>query len=241
MQYCKNCNKRLTGKFCSECGFPKEPKRIDRQYIVDEIGSVLNFEKGIFYTVKELLIRPGDTVNRFITGDRKKIVKPIIFLIICSLIYTIGQQYLDYEAGYIKYNVEGGDNTPVMLQLYNWFSKNYGYANIAMAIFIAVWIKIFFKKHNYNFYEIYILLCYIMGISVLIYTLLGIIESIINFPVLQLGIFISLVYSTWAIGQFFNRKKTINYAKGFLSYLFGIATSLIVLFGIGIGIDILLK
>lgn len=80
-----------------------------------------------------------------------------------------------------------------------------------------------------------------MGISVLIYTLLGIIESIIDFPVLQLGILISLIYSTWAIGHFFDQKKKINYLKGFLSYLFGIITSLIILFGIGIGMDVLLK
>ena len=241
MENCKNCNKNISGNFCSDCGFPKENKRIDRQYITEEISNVLNFDKGIFYTIKELFIRPGDTVKKFVDGDRKRIVKPIIFLIICSLIYTIGQQFLSYEAGYIKYNIEDRDSTPIMVQLFEWFSKNYGYANIIMAVFIAMWIKLFFKKYNYNFYEIYILLCYIMGISVLIYTLLGILESIINFPVLQLGIFISLIYSTWAIGQFFDRKKKANYLKGFLSYLFGILTSLTILFAIGIGIDILLK
>lgn len=56
-----------------------------------------------------------------------------------------------------------------------------------------------------------------------------IIESIIDFQVLPLEIFISLIYNTWAIGPFFDRKKKINYFKGFLSYLFGIITSLILL------------
>lgn len=238
---CISCNFEHNERYCPNCGFPKETKRIDRKYITEEISSVLNFDKGIFYTIKELFIRPGDTVKNFVDGDRKRIVKPIIFLIICSLTYTIGQQFLSYEAGYIKYNIEDLDSTPIMVQLFEWFSKNYGYANIIMAVFIAMWIKIFFRKNNYNFYEIYILLCYIMGISVLIYTLLGIIESTIVFPILQLGIFISLIYSTWAIGQFFDGKKKINYLKGFLSYLFGIITSLIIFFGIGIGIDVLLK
>lgn len=159
MENCKNCNRNISGKFCSDCGFPKETKRIDRQYITEEISSVLNFDKGIFYTIKELSIRPGDTVKKFVDGDRKSIVKPIIFLIICSLIYTIGQQFLSYEAGYISYNIEDRDNTPIMVQLFEWFSKNYGYANIVKAVFIAMWIRIFFKKYNYNFYEIYILLC----------------------------------------------------------------------------------
>ena len=46
-------------------------KRIDGKYIWDEIRSVLNFDKGIFYTIKELFIRPGDTVREFLIYDRK--------------------------------------------------------------------------------------------------------------------------------------------------------------------------
>ena len=240
MKNCKNCNKEISGKFCSNCGFPKEPKRIDRQYIVDEIGSVLNFDKGIFYTIKELFIRPGNTAKRFINGDRKRIVKPIVFLIICSLIYTLGQQFLSYESGFIKFNIENQHNSPIIVEIFEWFSQNYGYANILMAIFIAFWIKIFFKKYNYNYYEIYILLCFIMGISVLIYTLLGIMESIIDYPILQFGLFINLIYCSWSIGQFFDRKKKILYLKGFLSYIFGILTSLFIFFIIGIGLEELL-
>jgi hypothetical protein len=238
---CKNCDKESIGEFCSNCGVPKEFKRINRQYITDEISSVLNLDKGIFYTIKELFIRPGNTVKGFIEGDRKRIVKPIIFLIICSLIYTIAQQFFSFEAGYIKYDIKDRNDTPIMVKIFEWFSKNYGYANILLAVFITFWIKIFFKKSNYNHYEIYILLCFIIGNSILIYTLLGIIESIIDFPILQLGLFINLIYITWAIGQFFGKKKKINYLKGFLSYIFGVVTCLIFFFTIGIGLDIVLK
>ena len=241
MNNCKNCNKELGGKFCQNCGVPKESKRINGQYIVDEISSVLNFEKGLFYTIKELFIRPGVTVKKFIDGDRKRIVKPIIFLIVCSLIYTIAQQYLIFEAGLIQYSFEDENNAPLQFKIYEWFSSNYGYANVLMAIFIALWIKILFKKHNYNYFEIYVLLCFIMGNSILISTLWGIIDSIIDFPILQFGIIISLIYSTWAIGQFFDRKSKMSYLKGFLSYILGFLSSLIILFTIGLGIEKLLQ
>lgn len=238
---CKNCNKKLKGKFCHNCGFPKETKRINRQYISSEISDVFLFDKGIFYTVKELFIRPGVTVRNFIDGDRKRLVKPIFFLIICSLTYTIAQQFLSFEAGFIKFNVKDANEAPLMIKIFDWFSTNFGYANILMAIFIAFWIKVLFKKHNYNYYEIYILLCFIMGNSILIYTFLGIIEGITNFPILQIGIIISLIYNTWAIGQFFGRRNKINYLKGFLSYVLGILFCLILFFTIGMGLDGLLK
>lgn len=241
MENCKNCNSHVSGRFCSECGYPKDVKRIDKQYIIEEIGVILNLDKGIFYTIKELFVRPGSTIRNFINGDRKRIVKPIIFLIICSLIYTIGQQFLSYEASYFKFNIEGQASRPIMLQLFEWLSKNFGYANIIIAVFIAIWIRIFFRRYNYNFYEVYTLLCYIIGISALIHTLLGIIGIIIGFSILQLGILISLIYSTWAIGQFFDRKKKISYLKGFLSYLLGIITSCFIFLEIARGIEILLR
>lgn len=241
MDNCKNCNSEIVGKFCSDCGFPKEPKRIDRHYIIDEISSVLNFDKGLFYTIRELLIRPGDTVKNFIDGDRGRIVKPIIFLIICSLIYTVGQQFFNYKTEFITLDVPEGGNKPIVVVLYDWFSQNFGYANILMSIFIAIWIKIFFRKYNYNFYEIYILLCFTMGVTVLMYTLLGIIESIIKLPVLDIGKLIVFIYSSWAIGQFFDRKKKMSYLKGFFSYVLGLLTSLMILSVVGSGLQILLN
>ena len=153
MNNCKNCNKGLTGKFCSSCGFPNKLKRIDRQYVIDEISSVITFDKGFFYTVKELFKRPGSTIREFILEDRKRLVKPIVFLIICSFFYTIAQQFLSFEADYIKLNIDDR-NTSFIIKMYDWFSKNYGYANILMAILITLWINIFFKKYNYNYYEI---------------------------------------------------------------------------------------
>lgn len=240
MNHCKNCNSELLGKFCQNCGLAKEPTRINGQYIVEEISSVLNFDKGIFYTIRELFIRPGATVNSFIDGDRKKIVKPIFYLIICSLLYTVAQQFFIFEAGYIRHNVDDQTQTPIMVQVFEFFSKNFGYANILMAIFIALWVKLFFRKYKYNYYEIYILLCFVMGNSILIYALLGIIESVSSFPILQIGFFFSAIYVSWAIGQFFDRTKKISYLKGFFSYALGTLSFILIGFGFGLGLEKLL-
>jgi len=62
MNNCSNCNDALTGKYCSNCGQPVKVKRIDGHYIVHEIEHVLHFERGILFTIKELLIRPGQNM-----------------------------------------------------------------------------------------------------------------------------------------------------------------------------------
>tara|TARA_R110000823_G_scaffold13280_18_gene43993 strand:+ start:120 stop:482 length:363 start_codon:yes stop_codon:yes gene_type:complete len=103
LNHCKTCNIEINGNYCSKCGQPIALKRIDRSYILGEIGSVLNFDKGIFYTIRELLLRPGTTIKEFISNDRNKLVKPLIFIITSSLIYTIFKEIFKFEDGYVKY------------------------------------------------------------------------------------------------------------------------------------------
>ena len=215
---CHRCESELQGAFCSQCGHPQKLERINGNYILVEIGRVLNFDKGILYTIRELLLRPDSTIQQFIHRDRNRIVKPIIFIIICSLIYTFAQQVLRFEDGYIA---AGGLEDSTAFAIFTWIQQNYGYANIIMAIFIALWVKILFRKYNYNYFEILILLFFIMGIGMLIYTFFGIIESLTQSKVLHLGGMIGFFYASWAIGRFFDKRKKINYLKGFLAYILG--------------------
>ncbi|MCG8340527.1 MAG: DUF3667 domain-containing protein, partial [Cytophagales bacterium] len=167
------------------------------KYIIQEIGSVLSFKKGILFTIKELLIRPGQNVKTFIHEDRNRLVKPIIFVIFCSFIYTILQQLLHFEDAYVRYTENSIDS--VTLAIFQWIQANYGYANILMAIFFAFWIKLLFRKYGYNFFEILILLCFIFGIGMLIYSFFGVIEALSQLGLFQVGGLIGFVYTSWAI------------------------------------------
>jgi hypothetical protein len=79
---CKNYNSEVLSKFCAECGQPLALKRIDTHYIAHEIEHLLHFERGILHTIKELCIRPGQTIRKYISENRSRLVKPIVFIII---------------------------------------------------------------------------------------------------------------------------------------------------------------
>ena len=235
---CKRCSAPMSGKHCSNCGMPIHPPKIDRKYIISEIGRVVNLERGIFYTVKELLLRPGHSVRLFILEDRNRLVKPFIFTIVCAVIYTLVQRALKFNDGYLSYNFDNLEATAIGHML-DWVSQNYGYANIIMTLFIAMWLRLFFNKYKYNFYEIIILLCYVIGMNMLMFTVFGLIESLVSWPALDLGVNISFIYTAWAIGKFFDGSKKLNYAKAFLSYFLGMATFILVIFIIGATIQFL--
>ena len=199
----------------------EEVTRIDSQYIFDEIGSVLSLKKGIFLSIKEVLLRPGENIRIFLLEDRTRLVKPIIFLIFCSLFYSILQQTLHFEDAYYDevYKQAGSDAPEVAFS--QWVRANYGYANIVTSIFIAFILKMFFRKHGYNYFELLILLLYITGIGMLMYGVLGTIESFSGIPLYFPGGIIVFFYTVWAMGQFFGKRKFINYVKAFFSYALG--------------------
>jgi len=236
MTNCKSCNAVLAGNFCSNCGHPAKTKRIDGHYIMHEIEHVLHFEKGILYTVKELLIKPGTSVKEFLAENRSRLVKPIIFIIITSLIYTLITHFFHIEEGYINFSL---DKNSALTAISSWIQNHYGYANILMGIFIAFWLKVFFKKHEYNFFETLILLCFVMGMGMLIYAALALAEGITKIKMMQIAGILGTVYFTWALGQFYDKNKAGSYVKALIAYLLGMLTFSLLTFLLGFLIDLL--
>lgn len=212
-------------------------ERIDGKYIWHEISSILNFDKGIFYTIKELFIQPGKTVREFLIYDRKRLVKPIIFVIFSSLFFVISQQVFGFQTGTAPDNIDSEG----VKKAYEWVGKNFGILNILLGFFIGFWIRLFFLKSKFNIYEIFVLVFFTIGVGNLIFTIFGIIESVTGFEVNNLAYFAALLYSAWAIGNFFNKKSFWSYFKGLLSYIFGTTMGSFLIVFIGILIDIINK
>ncbi len=217
-------------------------KRIDRHYISHEIEHVLHLDRGFFYTVRELLLRPGKAVREFLFEDRKKLVKPILFLILSSVIFSITIHFIHTEVS--LFNIDR--ITPLQgkirsKEIGGWINSNIGYSQLLMAVYIAIWLKIFFRKRNYNFYEILLLLSYIFGEALLIFLLFIILANIFeNQFVGSVGVGIYLLYIIWGIGQFFGERHIINYVKSAITFVFGASSYLAILVGIAYLLKIIL-
>jgi len=222
MNNCKKCNHELNGNYCSNCGQPVKQQRIDKSYIKNEIGQFLLFEKGFFYTIKELLIRPGQSIRVFISEDRNRLVKPIAFLLIISFIYTLINLYFKFEEDYVN-ELLSEEIATETIRISAWLQDYNGYLNLILGIFIALWVKVFFKKYGYNFFEILILFCFLMGIEMLISSFFGIIEGLTKIHLIYASMIISTAYTVWASGHFFENKP-INYLKAFVANILGALT-----------------
>jgi hypothetical protein len=161
-----------------------------------------------------------------------------LFIIVTSLIYTVLNNLFHVEEGYV--NVKGAKQSATGL-IFNWIQNHYGYANIMMGVHIAFWVKLFYRKYDYNFFEILILLCFVMGIGMLIFSVFALFEGLTKLNLMKISGMVGLAYCTWAIGQFFNQKKVINYLKALISYLLGAFTFYISATLLGLFIDAFMK
>ena len=218
---------------------PQRPslERIDSKYILSEISSVLNFDKGLLYTIRELFLRPGNAVREFLKFDRIRLVKPIIFVIFSSLLFIIAQNVLGFTTGGVPEDIK----SPGVIKAFEWAGNNFGIVNVLLSFFIGVWLRLFFLKSSFNIYEIFILVFFTIGIGNLIFTFSGIVESTTGIESYNLTYFIALLYSAWAIGDFFNKKKFLSYVKGGLAYVFGTSTGSLIIILIGVLIDLFNK
>ena len=83
---CLNCEKELTGKFCSGCGQKADTHRITfRNFLFhDLLHGAFHLERGILFTAKQALIRPGEAALEYISGKRKRYYN-VFYLILLTI------------------------------------------------------------------------------------------------------------------------------------------------------------
>ena len=233
MGNCRNCSEPVDGNFCSNCGEPAVLEKIDKRYFVNELKGVVGVQSGFWQSIKKLLFSPGESARHYIEDDRNKFVKPVMFLIFTSLLYTIVNNLFGSQAE--EFAETGFDAT--LNYVMNWvFIENYGYTNLVLCFLTAFFIKGFFKKYNRNIYECFVLLCFLGGVVNVISSIpivlggflpeaaAGVLEGVI--------LLFALIYYIAGIASFFDRKKAGNYIKAFFATLIPILILMIVLIAV---------
>lgn len=70
--HCLNCNFNVDNKFCPSCGQKTDTHRIVMKHFLlhDLLHGVWHLEKGILFTLKETMVRPGQAALDYIKGKR---------------------------------------------------------------------------------------------------------------------------------------------------------------------------
>ncbi|WP_167606873.1 DUF3667 domain-containing protein [Maribellus sediminis] len=240
-QTCKNCDNEFDGQFCNNCGQNASLHKINLKYLwFDLTQGLLNFDTGFFYTVKQLLSRPGHTAREFIEGKRVAHFRPVSFLIVITTIEALLFHFTGFknEVATFDPNSEFATQLEAMSE---WMDQHQSIIILASLPFYAFWTRLFFRRQNYNYAELLILNIFVAAqrivVGFLIFPVFYILNLEYNFYT-DSTVIISFVLIAWIYAQFFKqvrRIKSITLAllTNFLSFIsFYIFVVLIMFLGI---------
>ena len=95
---CINCGRPVADpqqKFCPACGQPTPVHRIDWHFLGHELEhSVLHMDRGILYSLKELMLRPGHLIRSYLEGRRANQAKPLLLIMVMAALVVFLSKHL---------------------------------------------------------------------------------------------------------------------------------------------------
>ncbi|RZJ98961.1 MAG: DUF3667 domain-containing protein [Flavobacterium sp.] len=226
MPTCKNCNTVFNDNFCGNCGQSADTHPINFHYLWHDIQhGIFHFDKGLFYTIKELFKRPGEAIREFIDGKRVSHFKPVAMVFLLGSIYGLLYHYFDISTT-SGLPADANDKSLEMTQqVNNWLSSHYALATMVMLPFVSIASYLSFYKKGYNLVEHFILNCFITGQKLVVsLALFPFVYMTNKTPAMLTFVGISFVVdfllTVWTYNQFFNTQSRIkNFLKTLLSYV----------------------
>ncbi|TAE09043.1 MAG: DUF3667 domain-containing protein [Bacteroidetes bacterium] len=178
MEICRSCGEEIAVKFCSHCG-QKAFHRIDKKYLWDEFQyTVLHTNKGLPYSVKNILRNPGKTAREFIDGNRVKHYKPLLLVFVVSGISTfLSFKWLKLNEAMRTVYAAKHMNSPMMEDMMTGLATYSSLLTLAFIPLLAIATFVPFKKWGHNYYEHIIINSYI-------YTAYTILLCLVIYPVM---------------------------------------------------------
>jgi hypothetical protein len=214
------------------------PERISMKLIYRSIMEALNLERGIFFTIIGLSIRPGETIREYLYQDRTRLVPPLRLLIILVTLATIATiSFLTKEDFIANFqqgaNMNGGmpkaeEMDPKLKEFVTLYMNNMAVANLKFFnIYLMLGVPlaalgtlIMYRRREYNFAEHLVINAYIYSNTTVLYLLFTPLFFLFSYQTISLWYMIAaLPYYCFCCYQVFAPKGWSAIFRSFLTYV----------------------
>jgi len=234
---CKNCQHTINGNYCPNCGQRTTVARINFSNFSKEFTtSVFQIDRGFFYTLKELFLRPGKSIREYLSGKRKNHFKPIAYVLVLSTIYFLMSQFFGTQT-YLGDALEGfaegtkdraGEDEKITVL--KWFVEHYAYTTLFLIPVYSLASYLVFYRVGYNYLEHIVLNSFITGQQAIFYSISSVFSLVINEDLLvSVTLFISIFYAFWVFWQFFSvQSRVAVFFRSILTYVISLRRLIII-------------
>lgn len=230
---CKNCNSSNIDKYCGNCGQQVHLERYTLKRFFSIILDAFNLEKGILYTFKMLLLKPGEAINDYLNGKTKPYFNPLNYLLVAAGIYAVLVLWLNIfdttiDATNDLLNMDAIEESEEAIEMQSRFLESFkNYINLIplmMIPFASMISMIFFKSTKLFYGEHLIINSFLFAQG--FYMTMIITPFVIIFPSLKVffGVILAviiIVYLGYSFHHIFRRSVLRSYAGALLVYIAG--------------------
>lgn len=176
---CLNCESEVNGNFCANCGQKTDIHRITFKHFVthDLIHGLFHIDKGILFTAKEALTRPGKAAIDYIEGKRIRYYNVFyLILLVIGLNLFLSSSY-DHLSEIYTPKINKGLNNALGEKIEQFLND---YAKLIIYSFVPLFAingYFLFRKRKLNLSEHFI----IAGITFLGILLVNTCNTIVSF------------------------------------------------------------
>lgn len=236
---CLNCGHAVPDRFCGRCG--QDAHHTHRLTLKDMphdvLHSIWHVDKGILYTLKTMVLRPGPTIRAYLAGKRVDHFRPLSLLFLLTGLYALFHSVL-----HINMLPPRDPTMPEavwqMQQISTSFMMKYlSWCYVAMVPVWALFARWFLRRGGYNYAECLILVAFITAILNFFSLLyLPVMYSYSGTPHIGKASVAFMLpvfgYATWAYGSLLAHTG-LSLARrlwcGFMTYLLGYLACVLVI------------
>jgi len=228
---CLNCGQDVPIRYCGRCG--QDAHHTHRLRLKDMphdvLHSIWHVDKGILYTLRTMVLRPGPTIRAYLAGQRVDHFRPLSLLFLITGLYALLYSVLhinmmpprDPAVPEAAYQMQVSFNT--------FFMKHLTWCYLATVPAWALAARLFLRRGGYNYAECLIIAAFITAINNFIsLLLLPVTYAYSGTPQVKTFSFYALLlvigYASWAYGNLLNH-TTIGWLgrlwRGFLTFMLG--------------------
>ena len=246
---CANCGTAVDLHYCPNCGQKHAEGRLHMGHLLSEFAhNYLGTDSGFFFTLRQMLLRPGHAVNEFLSGKRKPYLKPVQFYLLMLTLFFVVSELLNVNplemGSQVNRDLGIRPSTTLMAkkqyqQTFQVLSQNMKVIFSTLLLMLAFTMKLLYRKRPYTFTELLVFTLYLYGVSYLFSCLLSLL-MVAHLPhalhsTLNASIYLlSLAYTVWAIHQFYGGSGVRSWLKAGATYLVSFVFLIVVSFVIGV-------
>lgn len=204
---CANCGRAIDGaeqKFCPACGQPTPAPRIDMTFIRQQLQrDVFSVDRGLVYTLRNLLLRPGHMLREYLDGRRAPYVKPLVLLMLTTALLLFASHL--FGSGPMPSNPAQAANAgqrEMHAAVASWFNSNFALVTLVLLPIEAAAFKLAFRRfREVNYAQWLVILAYLTAITSLLWTIVLLLRPWLDMGRLTLALMFA--YMVFGLLQFF--------------------------------------